>query len=463
MEDEVYADTDSDTEGANSDGSAEQPGILQVYLIQNTFGDDNYLTICYWFFIANIAAVAVINNEGVDSEHSEDAHEDNASSSEISDFDLNLPTSHSYLGSNLEELKGRTILDEGIYMNLPLLPMRSVVLFPGQTLPLAVFGSGVINMLDNCIQKNRTFGVVCLSDDKLEMVGTTAEIFEYTQGGEDGGFCIKAKGRQRFKILEIIQGYSQKSANVRIMPEITLSHPIFEQRLTSLDHRRVMLLNQKDQATFDRIRKLDAAVTAWPDWVYKHYDPQILAFKIRQNLQFIVSRGSSVPTDPTDLSFWVAQNLPLDDKERILLLEYDCVISRLQWQLEYLTKDRILVCSTCDKKIAKQSDIFPMSKEGPQSTFCNSSGFIHDTITVYKAENLKLDPNPPSAEYSWFPGYAWTIANCDGCESHMGWRFTAHKNKSLRPLSFWGLTRKGLKSRKLKKSERKLSTRSDSS
>ena len=109
------------------------------------------------------------------------------------------------MGTNLEELRGRTLLDEGIYMNLPLLIKRSMVLFPGQTLPMAVFGPNVIDMLSKCIQKNRTFGVVCLQEDKLEPIGTTAEIYEYMQGSPEEGFRIKAKGRQRFQILRMMQ------------------------------------------------------------------------------------------------------------------------------------------------------------------------------------------------------------------------------------------------------------------
>lgn len=34
--------------------------------------------------------------------------------------------------------------------------------------------------------------------------------------------------------------------------------------------------------------------------------------------------------------------------------------------------------------------------------------------------------------------YAWTIANCATCETHMGWLFTA-TNRKLKPKSFWGI------------------------
>lgn len=98
-------------------------------------------------------------------------------------------------------------MDDGIYMNLPLLVKQSV-LFPGQTLPMTVFGPQIIEMLQTCIQNDRTFGVVCYGYPEMERIGTTAEIYEYTDGGwTDHGrreFRLKAKGRQRFKILRII-------------------------------------------------------------------------------------------------------------------------------------------------------------------------------------------------------------------------------------------------------------------
>ena len=100
-------------------------------------------------------------------------------------------------------MRGRTLLDDGIYTNLPLLIKRFVVLFPGQTLPMAVYDPNIINMLEKCIQNNRTFGVVCIQENKVEPIGTTAEIYEYVQGGSEDGFRIKAKGRQRFQILMI--------------------------------------------------------------------------------------------------------------------------------------------------------------------------------------------------------------------------------------------------------------------
>ena len=47
---------------------------------------------------------------------------------------------------------------------------------------------------------------------------------------------------------------------------------------------------------------------------------------------------------------------------------------------------------------------------------------------------------------SWFPGYAWTITECLGCWSHIGWKFTATESK-LSPQKFYGFSRKNIEAK----------------
>ncbi|CAL7937660.1 unnamed protein product [Xylocopa violacea] len=380
----------------------------------------------------------------VEEDHSEENTDETSVSTE-STFDLTLPATHSYLGHNLEELRGRTILDDGLYVNLPLLIKESVMLFPGQTLPMIVLEAPIIDMIKACIENDRTLGVVCIYD-KIVPIGTTAEIYECMYDHQQG-FRLKAKGRQRFKILRvIIEGYDKISADVQVLPEITLGPPFLDERLASLNHLRIHPKTEEDFKKQEKVENLDAVVTPWPGWVYRQYDPLRLSLKIRQRLQFIENKGSGIPEDPADLSFWVAQNLFLDDYERIVLLNYDCAISRLQREIKYLLNDKIFVCSNCDSYIGKQSQIFPMSKEGPQGTYCNRAGIIHETVTLYHAQGLRLSESEPSIEYTWFPGYAWIVAMCKNCDTHMGWKFIAVQN-NLKPKTFWALTCKSLKSK----------------
>lgn len=53
---------------------------------------------------------------------------------------------------------------------------------------------------------------------------------------------------------------------------------------------------------------------------------------------YLLIGGGSIPTDPVDLSFWVAKNILMDHDERLMLLSYDCAISRLQRELKYLVE-----------------------------------------------------------------------------------------------------------------------------
>lgn len=44
-----------------------------------------------------------------------------------------------------------------------------------------------------------------------------------------------------------------------------------------------------------------------------------------------------------------------------------------------------------------------MSMEGPLGAYVNPGGHVHETLTVYKIQNLGLIGHP-STEHSWFPG-----------------------------------------------------------
>ena len=59
-----------------------------------------------------------------------------------------------------------------------------------------------------------------------------------------------------------------------------------------------------------------------------------------------------------------------------------------------------------------------MSNEGTGGAFVNSHGYVHDMITLHRATNATYE-GEPETEHSWFPGYAWTIAYCAGCTSHL--------------------------------------------
>lgn len=73
------------------------------------------------------------------------------------------------------------------------------------------------------------------------------------------------------------------------------------------------------------------------------------------------------------------------------------------------------------------------------SAFVNPAGYVHEVLTVRAARNL-LHAGPPTTEFTWYPGYAWEIAHCARCTSHVGWRFTLADAPADPPV-FWAFRR----------------------
>lgn len=47
-------------------------------------------------------------------------------------------------------------------------------------------------------------------------------------------------------------------------------------------------------------------------------------------------KTDTLPAEPTEFSYWVTHNLPLDDEQRNQLLKENCPIQRLRRQLEIM-------------------------------------------------------------------------------------------------------------------------------
>ncbi|KAK3767566.1 hypothetical protein RRG08_003828 [Elysia crispata] len=391
----------------------------------------------------------------------------------IVNFDQSLPSSHSYLGSDLEEVRGRTILEEGSVVTMPLLLLPGVVLVPGQVLPLQLHMQHLVAMVRRVADTDNTFGVINISrsyrGDNIQNVSTlgcTAEIFSKRDELDDSSgistMTVKARGRQRFRIIDMKSEVTGEiMGKVRILPELSLTHALDGARIPSLCRlmappaedphdmvktavdRQGRVLTSVDLRCQSMVTRLTSAhFTWWPPWVYKMYDIDWLAEQIRGELQNWCP--ASLPCDPVDLSFWVAHNLPVNDDIRLRLLSFDSVVQRLRFGLNVIRKSgRLLCCDQCQEEISSKEHVFSMSQEGPLGAYVNPHGHVHEMFTVTTVQNLN-HIGGAYTEHSWFPGYAWTIVQCKHCSNHMGWKFTATK-KNLSPHKFWGLCRSSVK------------------
>jgi Lon protease-like protein len=79
------------------------------------------------------------------------------------------------------------------------------VLFPGVPLPLHIFEPRYKEMIGECLEQKRPFGMVRVKENSLASVGCSATILNVIKKYEDGRLDIAAEGEQRFEIAQLNQ------------------------------------------------------------------------------------------------------------------------------------------------------------------------------------------------------------------------------------------------------------------
>lgn len=109
-------------------------------------------------------------------------------------------------------------------MELPLFPLH-VVLFPGRPLPLHLFERRYRDLLADCLDADRCFGVVAIRSGReigtapeIYDVGTVARIETVTEL-PDGRSDILTRGEQRFRVLRRLAGATYLKAEVELLAD----------------------------------------------------------------------------------------------------------------------------------------------------------------------------------------------------------------------------------------------------
>ncbi|XP_050430181.1 protein cereblon [Adelges cooleyi] len=394
-----------------------------------------------------------------DSEHSERrvrradaieldrAIEEYVNHSHVSQYDQSLTPAHKYLGNQLRETSGRAVYEEGVVHVLPVI-FLGINVVPGQILPMIARSTAMSKILKYAIARNRAFGVSYKLNKNKRTYGTIVEVFEHTDGIENlPRFHAKAMGHQRYEILSVKPFPESLEetivlAQIRVLKDSTLLDP----------YSTLCLHPRRRTSKHDEVcRKKDMGQTQWPEWVYKQFDVNHLADRLTDKIR-MAYKDVKISDDPDLLSFQ-AVRLGVFNQEQVSdLLGINSTNMRLQYELNYWNKNQSMQKFMCARKecsipVCNMSSVFPMSPEGPQGTYCNSWGQIHDMITVTELdEDLDVTSvGRPSEECCWFPGYSWLIILCPNCQNHLGWRYLANNNK-LMPRIFYGLCTRSITS-----------------
>ncbi|HWJ89475.1 MAG TPA: LON peptidase substrate-binding domain-containing protein, partial [Flavisolibacter sp.] len=110
--------------------------------------------------------------------------------------------------------------------DIPLLPLRNTVLFPGVVLPITVGRDKSIKAVHEAFKLNKIIGVVAQKDSTvedplakdLEHIGTVAKIVKQIKM-PDGGTTIIIQGKSRFSIRRVITEEPYFKAQIEVVAE----------------------------------------------------------------------------------------------------------------------------------------------------------------------------------------------------------------------------------------------------
>ncbi|XP_062557219.1 protein cereblon-like [Armigeres subalbatus] len=369
-------------------------------------------------------------------------------STEAEIYNTELPTEHAYLGK-LERVEGVDYLEPGKTYCLPVYSHHSIV-FPGEIVPM-ILNAASLNYDDQ--SDGVKFGLLFRTTFPDNYIyGVTCQVFERGERDLNGSIILKTVAQQRFHVVRQVPN---RRAEIKILPEIILPDPLLSSCSNLM--KRYAVSNSKTYS--QRFKSFVSHAMTWPKFVYDFYGTEDVLTKVDRYLAFL--KITSVPSDPVKLSFWLARNIPIDERDRKLIYQADAVISRMLVINKSLDHMCYFMCKRCENEIGSYNDIFAMNKQGVQTSYCNPSGYVHETLTIYKTkENSTFTVDRPSTEFSWFPGYSWQITLCANCRQHLGWKFVATRNNYL-PKSFYGLSGNNIKVKSVNESSASRSNDND--
>jgi Lon protease-like protein len=94
-----------------------------------------------------------------------------------------------------------------------------MVLLPGERVPLHIFEPRYRELIGECLEEEREFGLVLADDDGMREVGTTAAVVEVLERFGDGRLNVVVEGRERFRVVAETDGRSFRTARVSALED----------------------------------------------------------------------------------------------------------------------------------------------------------------------------------------------------------------------------------------------------
>ena len=109
-------------------------------------------------------------------------------------------------------------MPDQVHSGFPMFPLGMVAL-PTESVPLHIFEDRYRRMIEECLESEREFGIVWLSEDELKPVGCACEIDRVLERMEDGRLNIVARGTRPFRLVERQDDLPYPAAVVEFLTE----------------------------------------------------------------------------------------------------------------------------------------------------------------------------------------------------------------------------------------------------
>ncbi|OQS05707.1 5'-AMP-activated protein kinase catalytic subunit [Thraustotheca clavata] len=341
--------------------------------------------------------------------------------SDLDEVEETILNGHSYLGEDVGITRHTTAYYEpGTMIDLPLVILPQIVIFPGETLPLRMLSSATIRAITirtRLRQEYDTFAVINTLAPPTGHIGTIIQIERIYEQNELH-LSIVGRGCQRFQLQSIIYSRDDQAtiyAHAKVLPDYHALPRPFPNKRQSFGYWRNSEYNLFDGELLVQRAKVILATSA--EW--HHFAGTISS---------LPTQPLTTVTDPTQFSFWLCARLNLTLEERQKLLTTSCTIQRLRAVLAWLNEHTSSIyCAGCHTPVGDTTDIFckNLPTDGVSSgTFVNPGGYVHQILTMYSIQTDHIVfIDRPTARDTWFPGYTWQCMMCSMCNDFLGWRY----------------------------------------
>ncbi len=109
-------------------------------------------------------------------------------------------------------------MPDRLHWGFPMFPLGMVAL-PTESVPLHIFEDRYRKMIQECLESEREFGIVWLSEEELKPVGCACEIDRVLERSEDGRMNIVVRGTRPFRLVERQDDLPYPAAVVEFLAE----------------------------------------------------------------------------------------------------------------------------------------------------------------------------------------------------------------------------------------------------